>query len=90
MKTLKKILIFVLKIVILSLKLVVYIMIKAETYALALVMFPLVICIIICILGSMWLQLKIFGIIAAAIFVVLITTSFLQVWVELLEERLKV
>ena len=55
MKSLKKITMFLLRIIVLSLKLAVNVLIKAETYALGFMMLPLLICIIVCIIGRMWL-----------------------------------
>ncbi len=84
MKAFKKILLFPLRILTLILKLAVNILIKVESYALAVIMLPLIICIITCVVGKMWIQLKVFGLIGAAIFVIVFISVALEVWIDII------
>ena len=89
MNIVRSIVVLPIRIVVLLLKLTVLVIIKLETYALAVVLYPLIFSIVACIICKMWLQLRIFGLLSAGIFVILVISVFLQIYVEDLWDRLK-
>ena len=89
MRVIKRVLLFPIIMFVAVIKVLTKIFVELESYVIGLFMILFTVCLAICIWQKMWDDLKIFGMIAVAVFLFEFMTSLIIVLIELLEGLLE-
>lgn len=89
MRVLAKVAVFPLVVILTIAGLIVRLFIKVGSMVSGVAVLLLGICAVLALINKMWLQLGIFGLIFLAMFVILLASAELQVWIDVATDRLK-
>lgn len=89
MRVLAKVAVFPLVVVLTIAGLIVRLFIKVGSMVSGVAVLLLGICAVLALINKMWLQLGIFALIFLAMFVILLASAELQVWIDVVTDRLK-